>query len=235
VTVSLANTRLAPPASEDELLLRAAELAGQTLLQLATQLGSEVPLESRRAKGWAGDLCERALGGTAMSRPLPDFEALGVELKTVPVNRVGRPLESTFVCTIALNDVDRIEWLNSRTRSKLKRVLWLPILAERDIPLSERVIGSAFLWSPSAEEEAALRWDWEELAGLIGCGRIDEVNGYMGKFLQVRPKAARGSSRRKMRSIEGALEEVLPRGFYLRQCFTGMLLEKHLVLPRTEG
>jgi DNA mismatch repair protein MutH len=149
----------------------------------------------------------------------------------VPVNRSGKPLESTFVCTIALNDVDRIEWINSRARSKLKRVLWLPILAERSIPLAERVIGSAFLWSPSSEEEAALRWDWEELAGFIGCGRIDEVNGYLGKFLQVRPKAAHGASRRKMRSDDGTLHDVLPRGFYLRQCFTGMLLQQHLVLP----
>jgi DNA mismatch repair protein MutH len=176
-------------------------------------------------------LCEKALGCTAQSRPIPDFEALGIELKTLPVNRVGKPLESTFVCSIALSDVDRIEWLNSRARSKLKRVLWLPILAERGIPPAERVIGSAFLWSPSSEEEAALCWDWEELAGLIGCGRIDEVNGYLGKFLQVRPKAARGSSRRTMRAVDGTLHDVLPRGFYLRQCFTSMLLHQHLVLP----
>ena len=102
-TLSLFGPR--PPRDEAELLARAEQLAGRTLGQLAGDLGAEVPPDLRHAKGWVGQLIERALGATAGSRAEPDFQHLGVELKTLPVDRRGRPLETTFVCTIALSEV----------------------------------------------------------------------------------------------------------------------------------
>jgi len=204
------------------------------LAQVAGRLGREVPTETRRAKGWAGALCELALGSTAGSRAVPDFQALGIELKTLPVNRMGKPLESTFVCTIPLLDVGDTEWHASRAFSKLRRVLWVPVLAERSIPIAERTFGAAFLWSPSSDEEQALRWDWEELAGLIGRGRQDEVTGHLGRFLQVRPKAANSRVRRRVRDEEGLEVLAPPRGFYLRPEFTAALVRRHLVLPQPD-
>jgi DNA mismatch repair protein MutH len=90
------------PSSEAELLSRARALAGRTLGSLARELGSEPPPDLRRAKGFAGQLLERALGASAGLRGEPDFRGLGVELKSLPVSRAGKPCESTFVCTIAL-------------------------------------------------------------------------------------------------------------------------------------
>jgi DNA mismatch repair protein MutH len=225
------TTSAHPPLTESELIERARGLAGLSLAEVAARFGKPVPTDPRRAKGWTGALCELALGSTAASRAVPDFEALGIELKTIPVNRAGRPLETTFVCSIALPDVGDIEWSRSRACSKLRRVLWVPVLAERAIPMADRRFGSAFLWSPTPEEESALRWDWEELAGLIGRGRFEEVTGRLGKFLQVRPKAANGKSRRRVRDEDGAELLTLPRGFYLRPEFTWALLRRHLVLP----
>jgi DNA mismatch repair protein MutH len=222
------------PTTEVELLARAQKLAGVSLATVAARLGKSVPTETRRAKGWAGSLCELALGSTAGNRAVPDFQALGIELKTLPVNRFGKPLESTFVCTIPLPEVGDTEWEASRAFSKLRRVLWMPVLAERSIPIGERTFGAGFLWSPSAEEQAALRWDWEELAGLIGRGRLEEVTGHLGRFLQVRPKAANSRVRRRVRDEEGAPHLALPRGFYLRPEFTAQLLRRHVVLPRAD-
>jgi DNA mismatch repair protein MutH len=182
----------------------------------------------RRAKGFAGTLLERVLGATAKSRAQPDFEALGVELKTLPVDASGRPLESTFVCTLEASDLEVLEWEASRVRHKLARVLWVPILSERERPLGERVVGTPLLWSPTEQQEADLKWDFDELFALIGRGLLDEVKGSMGRYLQVRPKAANSRARRLGFDEEGLRHQVLPRGFYLRPAFTERLLGEFL-------
>jgi DNA mismatch repair protein MutH len=168
---------------------------------------------------------EAALGATARSRAAPDFEAIGVELKTLPLSRRGQPLESTFVCTIALTEIDRVEWGESWVRKKLARVLWVPVEGERDICVPERRIGTAFVWSPTPEQEAALRFDWEELVGYIGRGDVEAITGHLGRYLQVRPKAANSHSRRRGLDQDGASFAALPRGFYLRTQFTRLVLE----------
>lgn len=222
---------ISPPQSESELWSRASALAGLSLGDLAAELKRPVPADLRRAKGWVGVLLEEALGATAKSKAGPDFERLGVELKSVPVTRAGVPLETTFVCTIPILQIGDVEWRESRVYRKLRRVLWVPVLGEREVPVAERTIGAPVLWSPSAEDEADLRWDWEELAGMIGRGEIDDVSGRLGRSLQVRPKAANSKSRRQGMDSEGQRISVLPRGFYLRTHFTARVLRENLVLP----
>lgn len=221
-----------PPRTESELLERARALAGLSLGELASRLGLEAPSDLRRAKGFTGQLVERALGATAASRAAPDFEALGIELKTLPVDSRGRPCESTFVTTIPLTEIGDVEWEHSRVRLKLARVLWMPVEGERSIPVPCRRLGEPLLWSPDAEDEAALRFDWEELAGIIGLGDIERVTGHLGRYLQIRPKAANSRARRRGTDEDGAPFETMPKGFYLRAAFTARILEKHYVLPR---
>ncbi len=212
------------PTSESELLVRASALAGTSLAHAASLVGQTAPLHLRGHKGWVGCLLETLLGATAGSTDQPDFEAIGVELKTIPLRADGQPLETTFVCSIDLLSVATVEWRQSRVYRKLQRVLWFPVHAERHIPIGERTLGSPFLWSPSEEQEAALRWDWEELAGKIGRGDIDDVTGHFGKSLQVRPKAAHSRVRRRGFDADGCSIAVLPRGFYLRPSFTGGII-----------
>jgi DNA mismatch repair protein MutH len=220
-----------PPRSEPELLQRARALSGMSLARLADRCGVTVPETQSRAKGFIGQLVERALGATAASRAEPDFEELGIELKTLPVDARGRPKESTFVCTIALTEIGDIEWRDSRVRRKLARVLWVPVEALPSLALAERRLGEPLLWSPNAEEEEALRFDWEELAGLVGRGDVESIRGHLGKNLQVRPKAANSRVRRRGLDEDGAYFQAAPRGFYLRASFTHALLQKHYVLP----
>ena len=227
--------RLHPaPTSEQELLDRARALAGQTLASLAQREGVPVPPDLRRAKGWFGSLLERVLGATAKSLSEPDFQQIGVELKTIPVNRRGVPVETTFVCTIPLVHVGDMEWRQSRVYKKLRRVLWVPVMGERQIPVAERRIGTALLWSPTPEQEADLRWDWEELAGMIGVGDHEQITARLGQFLQVRPKAANSKARTTGYDAEGLRTAVLPRGFYLRTRFTQRVLQEQLLMPSGE-
>jgi DNA mismatch repair protein MutH len=219
------------PETVAELLARAEALAGRTLADIAAYYGVSVPPDLRRAKGFVGSLVERALGADARSRALPDFTALGVELKTVPLDARGRPIESTFVCTIELKDIGRMEWEASRVRHKLARVLWVPVEGTRTIPVADRRVGTALLWTLAGEDEAALRNDWDELAGWIGRGEVEALTAHVGRYLQVRPKAANSRSRRRALDEDGAIYDELPRGFYLRTQFTARIIAKHYALP----
>jgi DNA mismatch repair protein MutH len=219
------------PTSETELIQRARALAGEPLGNLAASFGIDSPPDLRRAKGWAGGLIERALGAESASRAQPDFPELGVELKTLPVDRRGRPCESTFVCTIDLGKIGEVEWETSLVHHKLARVLWIPIQGDRDILPKDRLVGEPLLWSPSPEEAAELRFDWEELAGIIGNGNVEQITGHGGRWLQVRPKAADSHARRRGRDDDGVSFAALPRGFYLRASFTQRILERAYVLP----
>ncbi len=216
------------PATVDELRQRAESMAGLRLGQLADQYQLAVPEDLRRNKGWVGLLLERHLGATARSRAEPDFPHLGIELKSLPVDAAGKPLESTFVCSIELTQLADCEWESSRLVKKLSHVLWVPVEARRDLALASRRIGTPILWRPDSTQIAQLRGDWEALSLLIAQGRTGEITAHLGQVLQVRPKAAKGGSRRRALDDEGALYDEQPKGFYLRSSFTASIIKNAL-------
>lgn len=214
-----------PPLSENELLESASKIAGMTLHQIANQQGLKTPEDQLHHKGWIGQLLELSLGATANSLPEPDFQHIGVELKTLPLNRSGSPKESTFVCAINLTNIES-HWKNSLAKHKLSRVLWLPVEADPDIPLAARRVGSAILWSPDKDQESVLRRDWEELMEMVTLGELEQITAHQGQYLQVRPKAANTRSLTKGVNSEGEEILTLPRGFYLRTSLTNQILNQ---------
>jgi len=213
---------------------RALALAGRSLGSVAEEFGARLPPDQRRAKGRVGELLERALGASAGSLPEPDFQDIGVELKTLPVDARGRPRESTYVCTVPLLGHTGETWERSLVRRKLARVLWVPIEADAGICLESRRIGTPLLWSPTAEQALILRQDWEELMRMVCLGELDRISARHGEYLQIRPKAATGSSLREAIGSEGERIRTLPRGFYLRSGFTRQILARHY-LQETAG
>ena len=217
------------PLSENELLQRAQELAGLTLGELAYQAGIAVPPDLRRDKGWVGQLLEWHLGASAGSKPVPDFAELGIELKTIPIGYNGKPLETTFVCVAPLIGVQGLSWQQSHIRHKLARVLWIPVEGERDLPLADRHVGSPLIWSPSAQEEAQLQQDWEELMDMIVLGQVEQITASNGEVLQLRPKAANSKALTEAYGANGQPIKTLPRGFYLKTNFTAAILERYFI------
>ena len=218
-----------PPRSEAELLARADAIAGGTLGDIAAEHGLPVPENTRRGKGWTGTVIEHALGASAGSLPEPDFRLIAVELKTIPIGPDRRPLESTYVCTVPLAGDAAPSWRDSNVRRKLARVLWMPFEGDRAIPLPDRRIGAALLWSPSPDEDAALARDWETLMDRVVLGRVDEISAREGEHLQIRPKAANAAARRLAIGASGTRVPTLPRGFYLRASFTAAILARYYV------
>jgi DNA mismatch repair protein MutH len=205
------RSMIAPPRDEAELLARALALHGMRVVATGVH-----------GKGKVGELVERALATW-------DFPSLGVELKTIPLDEArAAPRESTFVCAVSLDDADRAEWATSWVRAKLQRVLWVPIEVRED---GTRRIGRACLWSPTPEQDSVLGGDFEEILGRVGVGGIEGITAHLGRWLQLRPKAAHGRVRTVVRAAEGELVSTVPRGFYLRARFTGAILRDGTALP----
>ena len=216
------------PQTLEQLLSQAQSIAGLTFGELADELHIPVPPDLKRDKGWVGTLLERALGATAGSKAEQDFSHLGVELKTLPINAEGYPLETTFVSLAPLVQNSGVKWENSHVRHKLSCVLWMPIEGSRHIPLRERHIGAPILWKPTAEQERQLKQDWEELMDLIVLGKLDKITARIGEVMQLRPKGANSRSVTKGIGKNGEIIDTLPLGFYLRKEFTAQILKAFL-------
>ncbi|WP_448248345.1 DNA mismatch repair endonuclease MutH [Thalassotalea agariperforans] len=222
------NLTVSIPQSIDELIERSQAIAGLTLGEIAIEAGIQIPKNLKKEKGWAGLLLEQVLGASAGSKPEPDFPHLGVELKSLPIDRYGKPLETTFVCVAPLTGLVGATWQTSHIRNKLANVLWVPVIAEREIPIAERIVGTPFLWQPSPEQEQLLAQDWQELTDMIVLGNVENIAGKHGQVLQLRPKAANSQAKTKAFDKHGRPFMTLPRGFYLKTQFTQMLLNQYL-------
>ena len=220
------KTKICPPHTLQELLERADRMAGLTLGQLAHAHQLPVPADLKRDKGWIGQLIEMELGAIAGSKPEQDFLHLGVELKTIPINAKGLPLETTYVTVAPLTDISGLSWENSLVFHKLQRVLWVPVEGERHIPVGERRIGTAILWEPNTEELAQLRQDWEEIMEFIALGKVTKLTARHGEVLQLRPKAANSRSLTESIASDGTRKLTNPRGFYLKTQFTAAILKR---------
>ncbi|AIB45118.1 DNA mismatch repair endonuclease MutH [Haemophilus influenzae] len=216
------------PQTLEQLLSQAQSIAGLTFGELADELHIPVPIDLKRDKGWVGMLLERALGATAGSKAEQDFSHLGVELKTLPINAEGYPLETTFVSLAPLVQNSGVKWENSHVRHKLSCVLWMPIEGSRHIPLRERHIGAPILWKPTAEQERQLKQDWEELMDLIVLGKLEQITARIGEVMQLRPKGANSRAVTKGIGKNGEIIDTLPLGFYLRKEFTAQILNAFL-------
>lgn len=216
------------PQTLEQLLSQAQSIAGLTFGELADELHIPVPIDLKRDKGWVGMLLERALGATAGSKAEQDFSHLGVELKTLPINAEGYPLETTFVSLAPLVQNSGVKWENSHVRHKLSCVLWMPIEGSRHIPLHERHIGAPIFWKPTTEQERQLKQDWEELMDLIVLGKLEQITARIGEVMQLRPKGANSRAVTKGIGKNGEIIDTLPLGFYLRKEFTAQILNAFL-------
>jgi DNA mismatch repair protein MutH len=214
----------AEPRSIQELMQRADALAGLTLGEVAEMAHVTVPVNFKREKGWTGQLIELCLGASAGSKTQQDFAKLGIELKTIPIDEQGSPLETTYVCYAPLTNIASIEWQTSSVKNKIKQVLWVPIDGRRTVVPKDRCIATPFLWSPTAAQNNQLSTDWEELMEMIALGQIENITARHGQYLQLRPKAANGNVLTEAIGKDGQIINTRPRGFYLRKEFTGKIL-----------
>ncbi len=215
----------------EALLAHARALVGVELGELADGLGLPVPVGQVRTKGWSGQILEHELGAAVGGARGPDFAALGVELKTVPVEETPdalAPLESTAVCQIDPVAIAGESWASSYVREKLARVLFVALAVPAGArSVGERRVAAVRLWSPDADEERALRDDFELFVrGYYRLGRAAEITGHLGAVLQVRPKGRDAADLRDAYDADGQPTRVGKHGFYLRPGFVAQILRR---------
>jgi DNA mismatch repair protein MutH len=215
---------LSIPKSEQELLDRAQLVAGYSFGDIAQYLNIPIPDNLNKQKGWVGNLIETILGANAGSKAERDFANLGIELKTIPVDKQGKPLETTFVSVTPLMANHGVIWETSHVKYKLAKVLWVPIEGERTIPLIDRKVGNPILWTPTQAQEQQLKQDWQELMDMIALGQVEKITARYGTYLQIRPKAANGQALTEAIGENGEIILTRPRGFYLKKKFTMQIL-----------
>lgn len=212
------------PINQKTLLARANLIAGYSFAEIANCLNITVPANLKKQKGWVGHLIEAFLGANAGSKAEQDFASLGIELKTIPVNRHGKPIETTFVSVAPLMANHGVTWETSHVKYKLSKVLWLPVEGERAISLADRKVGCPILWSPTYQQEQQLKQDWQELMDMITLGHVEKITARYGTYLQIRPKAANGKALTEAIGENGHIILTRPRGFYLKKAFTEQIL-----------
>lgn len=217
-----------PPSSETELKQRAQALAGLTIGEVSSLVGETCPQLLKYAKGWLGQLIEKALGAQACNLDQPDFFNLGIELKTLPINAQGLPQESTYICHASIPTFER-DFTNSRVWRKMAKMLWVPIESNKEKAVKDLRIGTPLLWSPADEIKAQLQEDWEELTELMILGHYEALSAHKGKYLQLRPKAANAKTFIQVFNHEGEQISLVPKGFYLRTLLTKRIIAENYV------
>lgn len=218
--------KFASPATVEELLSRAQQIAGLSFADLANILQERIPDNLLYAKGWFGQMVEIFLGATAGIKSQPDFPHLGIELKTLPLNEDYTPRETTYVCRFPpLEATLGLTFEHSKVFEKLQCVLWVPIEANPKINLANRKIGSPFLWSPTESQYHALKNDFEEIIEIASLKGLGAVTAHVGQYLQARPKAKNSAIKCLAFDEFGNKIETNPKGFYLRTSFTKQVLQ----------
>lgn len=213
------------PKNLQELLQRCQQITDKSIGYLANELNIAVPDNLMHAKGWVGQLIEAFLGASSGNKALPDFADLGIELKTIPINAHGKPLESTYVCTIQSNAA-MVAWSDSWVYKKLRHVLWVPCLSSSDLAISARIIKAPILWQMDPSTEEILRTDWEELMDMLQLGYAKDLTAKYGTYLHIRPKAANSRVLIDYIDSDGHSTKIIPKGFYLRPSFTTAVLRQ---------
>jgi DNA mismatch repair protein MutH len=210
----------------EALLAHARALVGVELGALADALGLPVPVGRVRTKGWSGQVIEHELGVAGGGARGPDFAALGIELKTVPVTPALVPLESTAVCQIDPIAIAGESWDTSYVRAKLARVLFVALEVPPEArSVGDRRVAAVRLWAPTLDEEAMLRADFELFVReYFRRGRAADITGHLGAAMQVRPKGRDADDLRAAYDAAGRPTRIGKMGFYLRPAFVGRIL-----------
>ncbi|PPI87774.1 DNA mismatch repair endonuclease MutH [Candidatus Pantoea edessiphila] len=210
------------------LLARAHALAGFTIENLAYNAGLLVPDNLKNNKGWIGKLIELYLGANSKNKAQQDFINLGIELKTIPIDSFGHPIQNTFICTASINNI-AVNWEDSNIYNKLSNILWIPIEGTVSIPLKIRKIGKPLLWSPNIKEKIMLRKDWEEIIDMIVFGKMRYVTTYQGTLLQIKTK---NNNKMLIKNIDSKIRNILSttRSFYLKRSFTKIIMSSHHII-----
>lgn len=175
-------------------------------------------------KGDGGQLIEQLLGIQSSSTKGPDLPEIGLEIKTLPIDKEFRVLENTHICKITL-PFSETDFFRSSLWLKTRHILFVPIIGQRKTPMCDKILAQPFFWQAQSCDIECLKQDWFELSSLLRTGCFEKINAKIGECLHIRPKAAHGQDLCTLK-VQGQYQRILPLGFYLRKSFTQKLISR---------
>jgi DNA mismatch repair protein MutH len=199
-------------------------VVGVPFKELAPVLGIDLPSDAARRKAAGGNVVETLLEIAKNSIPRPDLEALGTEVKTIPLNTLSRPREMTKIAAFNVQTTaHEEEFRYSSLYKKIRSILFVPIMkADNDAP-DYWYLRPPFLWLPTEEQLDRMEEDYLEIQSAAAMGDWSRMTGMPGRFLTLNTSDSKTA---------GKPEDQKRRAWFLKKDMTREICEQHL-WPRT--
>lgn len=133
------------------------------------------------------------------SDPGPDFREADLELKVTPMKKVhGNRLtakERLVISKIDYMTVVNEDFEHSHMMQKMKNVLLITYLWEKDVDQLDYKILSVELWHIPKEDLPQIRHDWETIVNKVRSGHAEDISGSDTQYLEACTKASSGKDR----------------------------------------
>lgn len=157
------------PKNKDDLIARSHELDGKTVHEVAS-------IENANDKGSVGQITESYFGLKRNNIQGPDFQELGVELKTTPIkklkNGVYSAKERLVLSMINFNENFAPSFKESNLYKKIKDTL----IVNYEIENFERVYRMSYFLEPSSDQMRVIENDYKTIIDKIKNGRAHELS-----------------------------------------------------------
>ena len=206
---------------------------GSLLIDKSLAEASNVPRGELTAdgKGGLGVLVEWAFFDLPNSnKPEPDFEKVGIELKTTGVirlkNKSLRAKESLKLTSLNALDVNTETWETSRVVSKCGRMLVLTYSYEKkksviDLKFtSDQIVLN--LLDPDSVDSAQFKRDFQKIQSYIREGKTEELSS--GDTMYLIAKTSGQGKGKGLRKQPNSKELYKPRAFMIRDSYMTQLL-----------
>jgi DNA mismatch repair endonuclease MutH len=140
-------------------------------------------------KGIVGQILEALIGNAPNSNPLQDVHELDIELKVLPLRKIGdklQPKERSKIKSINYQKIVKEEWNSSDLRDKMKKILFLQYehpTGKTFEDWEEFIFNGCLLYDIENENESIIQIDWEEIKNKVVFEQADTLSESQGKVL----------------------------------------------------
>lgn len=171
------------------------KLKGKTIKEIYEKALSDYPdiLLNVNNKGIVGQVFEASIGQKPNSNPNPDIENLALELKVLPLRKVGQslqPKERSKIKSINYNSIIDEEWNTSEVKNKINNVLFFVYeqptgvkFSELDKQKFEGVLHFDLNSNDLSGDLNQIRMDWELIQSVVKKEEADLLSESLTDFL----------------------------------------------------
>ncbi|MGG5509404.1 MutH/Sau3AI family endonuclease [Myroides odoratimimus] len=171
------------------------KLKGKTIKEIYEKALNDYPdiLLNVNNKGIVGQVFEASIGQKPNSNPNPDIENLALELKVLPLRKVGQslqPKERSKIKSINYNSIVDEEWNTSEVKNKINNVLFFVYeqptgvkFSELDKQKFEGVLHFDLNSNDLSGDLSQIKKDWELIQSVVKREEADLLSESLTDFL----------------------------------------------------